>query len=342
MALAAVLATAGMLSSCSNDDLETITVKRSGTLQLTIKEGETPVADSKIEFYSADSDEKLDVYRTDANGFIDLGRLNEGTYVVFLEIKSPKYIRIRQEVQVISDQATNKTLQLQDYVGDVVIDLRDNRSEEIVKEDIGVGFAFVPENSAFEDARTNDERIALASEIKYFGTAGEITVALPTADYLVYEVRGDSILGQWRNLSVKKFEESFYEYEVDVNHEKVKNKVAWSVASVTDESGNEITDFPISSFKFAIGSNSKDCQIILSNGSVLSTRYLYYYYDYYVNPEIYVYGDYTNDGQYVNIDRFEFELDAQGNMIMFLPSVGIRENAGAEEVVLNNLTVKLN
>lgn len=339
LVLAGLMASAGVMSSCNKDDMETIVVKRSGNLSVTIKDGESPVAETKVRFFNSISGNEVDVLITDANGSINFGELNEGTYKIEVEIDSPKYSRISQEIQVISGQSTNRTIQVTDYVGNFVAQLTDSQTNDNITEDLGLGLAFVPYNDAFERARTNKEMFELANDVQYFGDDGEISVELPTAYYFIYEVRGDSILGEWDDLTIRKLEDRFFRYHVNVAEEKLKNKAGWSVATVTDESGNSLTEFPVSKFRFYTENYNRRCEIVLSNGVVLKTSYSVY------TNSIQINSAYSTDGMYyISTNEFDFDLDANGNMILDIPYFRVSDYT--PENTLNftdwDLTVKLN
>lgn len=332
MALTILVATAGMLSSCSNDDLETVFVKRSGTLHLTFKDGETAVADTKVRFYNENTENEIGVYVTDANGAIDLGELNEGTYRVELEIKAPKYVRVYQKMQVISGEATKLTVQIADYAGSVVTTMADDKTGEIVKEDIGLGLAFIPKNDALERVTSDEEAIELATEIKYFGTSGELALDLPSADYYVRVVRGDSIVGELNDISIEKMDEKTLDFRVNVNHEKITNKAQWTVVNAVDELGTTI-DFPITSFEF----HGDDYKMTLNNGVIF-----YGWFDFYGDDTIETWGLRSSDDDlYSYSSDIFFEFDAQGNLVLGFDSFRIDDDNGLADFAQTNFTVTL-
>ena len=339
LVLAALIGSAGVMSSCNKDDMDTIVVKRSGNLSVAIKDGENPVAEKKVRFYNATSGNEIDVLITDANGSINFGELNEGTYKIEVEIESPKYARISQEIQVISGQSTNRTIQVTDYVGNFVAQLTDSQTNENVTGGLGLGLAFVPYNDAFERARNPKEIFELANDVQYFGDNGEISVDLPTAYYIIYEVRGDSILVEWDDLTIRKLEDRFFRYYVSVSHEKIKNKAAWSVLTTTDESGNTVSDFPVASFRFYIENYSRKCDVVLSNGVVFKSSYNFY------TNSIRINGTYSTDGNYYfSANEFAFEFDAQGNLVLDIPFLRVEDYTSGNPLNFSDydLSVKLN
>src|SRR5699024_7201623 len=68
--------------ACKEDPLESITIKTSGKLSITLLNGNQPVANQKVWFESAVSGFE-DVFFTDANGKIDFEALNAGPYVLY-------------------------------------------------------------------------------------------------------------------------------------------------------------------------------------------------------------------------------------------------------------------
>src|SRR5690554_4721423 len=109
------VAVSALFVACDSDDnLESITLKRSGGLSITVLNGEEPLVNQKVRFYNYLTESEIDVLLTDENGVIDFGKLNDGIYGVSIEILAPKYYEIFQEIQVLSGESINKTIQLQD------------------------------------------------------------------------------------------------------------------------------------------------------------------------------------------------------------------------------------
>lgn len=335
--LVALMGSAGVMSSCKKDDMETIVLKRDGRLNVTIKNGETPVADAKVRFYNEDSGNEIDVLVTDANGFVDFGQLNEGTYAISVEVLSPKYTRIYQEIQVISGQTIKKDIQVADYVGAFTIALNDGETGDVVKEDVGLGIAVVPYNDAYERITSEEEIIGLATEIKYFGTAGEIVFDLPTADYDVFAVRGDSIVDHVDEISLDKLEDSFERYYIDVNEEKLKNQASWSVVNASDQLGDAIANFPVSSFKFFTNGSNR-YEIVLTNGVVFSGSFSFYGNNY---IDIGTKSSDNNDFYYYMND-IEYNFDAQGNLVLYISYLQITDSVGDGDFEESYFTVNLN
>lgn len=334
MVLAALIGASGMMTSCGKDDLESVVVKRSGSLIVTIRDGETPVADTKVRFYNENSENEIDVFITDANGTVNFGELNEGVYSVSFEVKSPKYALIKQEIQVISGQAANKTIQVTDYVGNMVVSLTDYNTDEVVTEDVGLGLAFVPDNDALERTRTDEEIFALANEVKYFGTAGEISVDLPIGSYDTYVVRGDSIISWWDDFTLVRQDEKFARYEIDPVFEKLANKVHWSVESAIDELGATVEDFPISSIRF-YSNGSWRVEIALDNDVVFSGSVSLYDDYFYIGNR-----NSSSDDYYFYSGDVSYEFDVQGNLILTFYSFDII-HSGDDDFDEDDFTVTL-
>jgi hypothetical protein len=334
--LVALMGTAGVMSSCKKDDMETIVLKRDGRLNITIKNGETPVADTKVRFYNEDSGNEIDVLVTDANGFVDFGQLNEGTYAISVEVLSPKYTRINQEIQVISGQTIKKDIQVADYMGTYTVALNDDDTEDVVKEDVGLGIAVVPYNDAYERITSMKEVIGLATEIKYFETAGEVIFDLPTAAYNVFVVRGDSVVSTIDGISIDKLEDRFERYYIDVNREKLKNQASWSVVTAVDELGGAIANFPVSSFKFFTNEGNR-YEILLTNGVVFSGSFGFYgnYIDIGTKSS-------DNNDFYYYINDIEYNFDAQGNLVLYLSYLQITDSVGDNDFSEYDFSVTLN
>lgn len=185
-----LLAVSTVLSfSCKDDDqLDSIIIKRSADLSIAILDGDEPVVDQKVYLYSQFTSNALNILHTDEKGMIHFGTLNEGVYSIEFEIKG--YVNIDKEVQVISGGATNKTIQIKDYVGTYTVQLYDDNTNEIIKEDHGYGIAIIPYTKELDDAKEED-LLSYAKEIKYFDAEGIVTFELPTYYYVAFLVKKD-------------------------------------------------------------------------------------------------------------------------------------------------------
>lgn len=320
--------------SCQKDDMESIVLKRSGSLTVTILNGEAPVANTKVRFFNEDTGNEIDVYITDEKGRIDFGQLNEGSYAVEVEVESP-YTELKQEIQIISGEHTKRTIQIGEYVGTFTIELLDEETGEVVKEDLGLGVALVPYNNALERTKTDEEVIALATTIAYFGEAGELTLSLPVANYVLFAVRGDSILYDISNFDLERLEEEYENFAVNVAREKIISKASWSVAEVSDDMGEAIADFPVSSIKFKSGNRF---EMELESELVISG-----YYDRDGDGDLY-FGDYGSADPNLDfyLDGTSLNFDEEGNLILVLDDFSIYdETEGSYIVDLNDISIVL-
>jgi len=193
--------------ACKEDPLESITIKTSGTLSVTLMNGNQPLANQKVWFESASSGFE-DVLLTDANGKIDFGPLNAGPYSLYTEVEEP-YTQVHQEIHVISGENIQKEIQIRDYVGSYKISLRDNWSSEIINEDLGLKVLFVPLNDAYYEATSYasiaDVMYELAAKEVTLGDKGVHTVELPVANYNIYLVKDDYIIYSRTYVGINKF-----------------------------------------------------------------------------------------------------------------------------------------
>ncbi len=173
--------------SCKEDQLESIYIKRSGNLSITILDGEEPVKGQKVILYSGYSGDIMNAFETDEKGVINLGNLYEGAYEIGFEIEG--YVYVDQEVQVISGGPTSKTIQVKDYVGTFTVDLYQRYVNEVLKEDHGYGIAIIPYTEDLDHVKEEDI-LDYAREIKYFDQ-GMVVFELPAYEYIVFLVKKD-------------------------------------------------------------------------------------------------------------------------------------------------------
>lgn len=196
--------------ACKEDPLESITIKTSGTLSVTLMNGNQPLANQKVWFESSISGFE-DVLLTDANGRIDFGPLNAGSYVLYTEVDEP-YTEVHQEIHVISGENIHKELQVKNYVGIFKFSLRDNWNSNIINEDLGFKILFVPLNDAFYEATSyasiTDVMYELAAKEVTLGDKGILTVELPVAKYNIYLVKNDIIERTYHSAWINKFEDN--------------------------------------------------------------------------------------------------------------------------------------
>lgn len=207
--------------ACKEDPLESITIKTSGKLSITLLNGNQPVANQKVWFESAVSGFE-DVFFTDANGKIDFEALNAGPYVLYTTIDEP-YTQVEQEIHVISGEHIQKEILIQNHVGTYKYSIRDNYNGTLVTEDLGLKILFVPINEAYHEAMEygpiQDHMFELAAKEVSVGNQGIITVDLPVATYNVYLVKDDYIVSTHNYRYVYRYENSsstFYVYPDDL------------------------------------------------------------------------------------------------------------------------------
>lgn len=323
-----LVGTSGLMYSCKDDKMESITLKRSGGLKVIIKNGESPVTSTQITFSNADTGNELDVVTTDEQGVIDFGKLNEGNYAISFETSEP-YSRINQELQVVSGENKEYTVQVQDYVGDLTVFLKDYSTNDLIMEDLKVGVAIVPKNNDFKKAFTNEDKIALATGMKYFGAEGSVSFEnIPTGDYILYHVVGDSIIAE---VEQEEQEEEQVEEEVSVNRsnekivhmyvhaafERLFNKEVWTATTAINFNTDEaISSFPLESIVFSRDSDGDFKYTMNIANGIIEEGYLdydTYYGDYEFDLDG---GDSNNEDISVSWSSNDFYLDENGQISM--------------------------
>lgn len=178
-----------MLSfSCKEDQLESITIKKSGDLSIVLLDGENPVEGQKVFLYSSYFGNIINALETNEKGVINFGTFHEGFYGIMFHIEGN--VRVEREIQVISGAPKgNEVIQLKDYVGTYTVELFDYNTSEIIKDDHGYGIAIVPYIEGLEDVEEED-LINYAREIKYFAS-GVVTFELPVYEYVAFLVKKD-------------------------------------------------------------------------------------------------------------------------------------------------------
>lgn len=195
--------------ACKEDKLESLTIKSSGNLSITLMHDDKPLANHKVWFGSAWSGSE-DVMLTDENGLIDFGPLNEGPYELYTTILDP-YTEVEQEIQVISGENIHREIQVKNYVGTYKLSIRDYNDNELVKEDLGFKAVFVPLNDAYNEVYNYDDVRNHISELATkevdFGNKGFVEVELPVAEYNVYVVNGTNIIRTYNYVYIEKLED---------------------------------------------------------------------------------------------------------------------------------------
>lgn len=178
-----------MLSfSCKEDQLESITIKKSGDLSIVLLDGENPVEGQKVFLYSSYFGNIINALETNEKGVINFGTFHEGFYGIMFHIEGN--VRVEREIQVISGAPKgNEVIQLKDYVGTYTVELFDYNTNEIIKDDHGYGIAIVPYIEVLEDVEEED-LVNYAREIKYFAS-GVVTFELPVYEYVAFLVKKD-------------------------------------------------------------------------------------------------------------------------------------------------------
>lgn len=305
-----LISTSGLMVACKDDDMESITLKRSGNLRVVVKNGDAPVANTQVRFYNADTGNELDIVSTDEQGIVDFGKLNEGNYSISFEVSDP-YSFIEQEFQVVSGENKEYSVQVSDYVGNLNLFLKDNYWNNIIKEDLNIGIAIVPDNDDFKKVFTNEEIIALATDSKYFGTDGKILFEnIPTGDYRIYQILADTIVESRGTTWINRLDDRFVNIVVDINSERLFNK-QWAVSGAINYNTSETVEgFPMESMIF---SRQDDMFTMnLENGIMVKGEV-----GYYGGTSLDLYIDYTNnDDISVSFSEYSYRLDESGRMIL--------------------------
>lgn len=226
------LATSILATSCSNDDMESITLKRNGSINITVLKGDEPLANQKVRITSLSTNNEIDVLITNEKGTVDFGKLNDGPYEITVEATVHNFIKVVQEVQVISGESINKTIQLDEYLIDYTVELK-NMSEELIDElTIGtfqVGICVLPatvwDQKDVSDPLLIQDLIASSIAIKYFeittSSSSRITASLPVGEYvaltIVNQDNGSVDFGyfHYHRFEVRRLDENiFKEFEI--------------------------------------------------------------------------------------------------------------------------------
>ena len=301
-----------LISVSCKKDIETITLKRSGSARVIVKNGETLLGDKEVRLINADTGNEIDILSTDAQGVVNLQNLIEGNYGISVEVDDPIYSNVYQEFQIMSGESREITVQVTDFIGTLTVYLVDEDKDALIKEDLAIGIAAIPRSDAYLKALTNQEKIALATEIKYFGTEGVISFEnLPTGSYDIYRVKADTIEAlEDDNIYISKLDKRFYQMHVDFVYEKLFSKPSFAVAGVYDYNTEAaVTDFPFSSFKFYHSSEGDMLKLELSNG-VFFTMECYLDSD----GDINIYSIQSSNEDYnLGIDEDAWRINEDGN-----------------------------
>lgn len=195
--------------ACKEDPLESITIKSSGKLSVTLMNGNQPLANQKVWLENLRT-EMEDVFLTDESGTIDFGLLNEGPYFLYAEIEEP-YTEIRQELHVHSGETIQKEIQIQDHVGTFKCTLKDSYSGDLVTEDLGLKILFVPINDVFNEttnygSNVPEHMFELATKEVSVGSQSNIAVDVPAGYYNIYLVKEDQIVNSSTYRSIRRYE----------------------------------------------------------------------------------------------------------------------------------------
>lgn len=219
-------ATAILATSCSKDDMDAITLKRNGSVNVTVLKGDDPAADLKVRIISLATNNEIDVLITDGKGQVDFGKLNDGAYEIIVEVTAPNRMELVQEVQVISGESTQKTIQLNEYFLDYTLKYK-GPVEDLFEDDIKIGICIFP---AYKLSELNEDNAMLwqrdvidaATAIKYFDTEGSVKVTVPVGEYIAFLIvmhdDGYAMLseGYYHRFTVRRLDESIYK-EFDTN-----------------------------------------------------------------------------------------------------------------------------
>ena len=314
-----LVGTSGLMYSCKDDKMESITLKRIGNAKITVKNGETLLGNTELKLVNADTGGELQVLTTDESGIVSLTGVIEGNYGILMEINSPKYATVYQEFQIVSGENRDITINVSEHSGSLTVYLVDEDKEELIKSELNIGIAVIPRSIEYEKALSAEEKIALATEIKYFGTSGEITFEnIPSGTYDLYKIKADTIeRNLFETITIERLEEEFFQYEVDYTYEKIFSEPTLNVTSAYDYDDEVVVaDFPISSFSFYHTSDGDMLRIDLDNGVFFTMGFEIYndgeFYFYSTSSSNNDYELYTNEDLFRINDagKFEFDFDS--------------------------------
>lgn len=197
------------VSSCSDDENYTVTLKESGRLTLNITNNESPIVgetvylipqmDGGIKASSYDMIEyAIDNMETDENGKVSFGDVNMGNYYVVLndvEIGG-KFYNPAKTVQAVSDVNKIYSLNVMDYTGTIEITVKNYEYDSYEYEPYsGAKVAILTEDDYYSSADI-EERISKKIEEQTTSATGKVTFELPSGEYyyaIVYitNVSGD-------------------------------------------------------------------------------------------------------------------------------------------------------
>ncbi len=177
-----------LATSCSKDDMDAITLKRNGSINVTVLKGDGPVVNQKVRIISLTTNNEIDVLITNEKGQVDFGKLNDGPYEIIVEVTAPNRIELVQEIQVISGETTRKTIQLDEYLVDYSVKYK-GPVEDLFEDDMKIGICIFP---AYKLSELNEDNVMLwqldvidaATAIKYFDTEGSVKVTVPVGEYI--------------------------------------------------------------------------------------------------------------------------------------------------------------
>lgn len=254
------------ISSCKDDNDELI-IKRNGNITVTILDGEQPVSNKKVKVSNASSGKLFDIITTNTNGEISLNNVLEGNYAFSIEVTEPNYANFSKQFQVISGESRTVVFQTRDLSSSLTLFLVDNFNKNIIKENVNVGIAIIPNGINFDQAFSNAEKIALASSIKYFEQEGTVSFEnIPYGTYQIFRVKADTIEKRVTSLYLKPQIENIYQVKTLLAHERVFRKV-WDVQSAINISNSEaVSNFPFTSFKFFTTDSGDKVELSMENG----------------------------------------------------------------------------
>ncbi len=225
--------------ACSSDDLE-VTLIQNGDLEITLVDDDAlPIVGATVELIYFDNE--LDSKVTDASGRAQFGTLNTGEYVVTVNTKHRgKEFNFTKAVQVVSAINKNYNINIDDYVGEINIRLREQFSSEPFAFE-GAKLALVPRNDAYEAAFTWNEILALSVEKETTDSEGKVTfTGVPINNYVIYLYGNEGPLDQDFVFIERKEETEFVTFFVNSFEIVSSAKDNWSVESIVTNSGGAV------------------------------------------------------------------------------------------------------
>jgi hypothetical protein len=188
LGLAAVLA----VSSCSDDENYTITLKESGKLSLEVTINESPVV-GEIVYLIPQFDESkdkasevleysIDNKITDENGKVGYGDVNVGNYYLVMEDVEigGKFYNPSKLVQAVSGVNKSYSINIMDYTGTIEITVQNYNYETYEYEPYSGAKVAILTDEDYNNSSDIEDRLTKTIEQETTGSSGTVSFTLPS------------------------------------------------------------------------------------------------------------------------------------------------------------------